>query len=109
MTPKLRALLRYIAPRVPTSTHLRVVAAKSDFDSYLRLGHPITETPAWCKGREFMYPCAMTEGEWERETRGIWRRARPLAVVAAGDLIAALTFLAALSDRQRKSLEERER
>jgi hypothetical protein len=96
VTPRLHAFLRYIAPDVPTSTHLRIVAAKADFDAFAYLGHPISDVSVWRKGHEFMYPDGLTEAEWHRETRRIWLRARPLWAVLGGYLVAGYVLAKAV-------------
>lgn len=95
MSPKLRALCRYIAPFVQSSTHVRIIAAMADFEAFARLGEPMIGC-GWRKGHEFAYPDGMSEGEWMRETRRIFRRSRPLSLVLAGDLIAAYALLKAV-------------
>jgi hypothetical protein len=99
MNARLRALLRYIAPQVPSSVHLRIIAALADFDAYRLRGHSISLTTSWRKSDEFAFPDGMTEREWVRETQRIWRHARPLPLVLAGDAIAIYALLKATFDR----------
>ena len=80
-----------LAPRLRTSTHMRILTAWIDFECYRKRGLPMTGT-AWMKGREFAYPEGLSEREWHRMTSLVWRLHRPLWQVQLGDLIAGYAF-----------------
>lgn len=81
MNAKLLALLFYLAPRVPSAAHMRMIATHADFEAYRVVGHPITAT-TWLRGEEFAYPEGIDEEEWRAASEEIFARCgKPSATI----------------------------